>query len=224
MNLLSPITERPESVVLARDPEVLAMMLRFYARPGAAVLDVTANKRTMWKGVDWINVTFSDMDPEMHPDIVQDFRAMTVSDASYDILVFDPPHLPAAAASPESLDDYQGRYGLGSTLKGDNISGYFAPFLSEAVRVLRPDGLIFAKLKDFVHNHAYQWMLADFIAAVRAQHGLTPCDLIVKRDPCGGNLKSSKWKTAHHARNTHCWWIVVRKGRCEAKLSKTDNL
>lgn len=220
MDLLAPIIERPESVVLARDPEVLTMMLGFYARPGTRVLDVTANKRSMWNGVEWPDVTFADMDPEMKPDIVQDFRAMTVPDASYDVLVFDPPHLPAASASPLSHEDYGQRYGLGHAPKGDNISGYFAPFLSEAVRVLRPDGLVFAKIKDFVHNHAYQWTLADFIIAVRAQEGLTACDLIVKRDPAGGNLKSSKWQKAHHARNCHCWWVVVRKGRCEARTTR----
>ena len=35
-------TERSLSVMLARDPEVLSLMLRFYAWPEARVLDVTA--------------------------------------------------------------------------------------------------------------------------------------------------------------------------------------
>lgn len=215
---LFPVAEtRPLSVMLARDPEVLRTMLEFYAWPGASVLDVTANERRMWSGVHWPAVTFADLDPAMRPDIVADFRTLPVAAASYDVIVFDPPHLPAAAASPESLKRFVGNYGLGHAPRADNISGYFAPFLTEAARVLRPDGLIFAKLKDFVHNHLYQWTLADFIDAARTQEGLTPCDLIVKRDPAGGGLKSSKWQRAHHVRNAHCWWIVVRKGRCESK-------
>ena len=208
---------RPLSVMLARDPEVLRTMLDFYAWPEASVLDVTANERRMWKGVGWPNVTFSDIDPTMSPDIVGDFRDLPVENASYDIIVFDPPHLPIAAASPQSDQRFSGNYGLGHSLHADNISAYFPPFLAEAHRILRKEGLIFAKLKDFVHNHQYQWTLADFVTAVRAQDGLTPCDLIVKRDPSGGGLKSSKWQKAHHVRNAHCWWVIVRKGRCEAK-------
>ncbi len=214
--LAAPQEVRPLSVMLARDPEVLRTMLDFYAWPGAKVLDVTANERRMWAGVGWPDVTYADIDAEMKPDVIADFRALPVEAESFDVIVFDPPHLPAAAASPESLKRFVGNYGLAHSPRADNISAYFPPFLSEAARVLRPEGLIFAKLKDFVHNHAYQWTLTDFVSAVRAQPGLTPCDLIVKRDPSGGGLKSSKWKRAHHVRNAHCWWVIVRKGRCES--------
>lgn len=218
MNLLTNIVEsRPDSVMLARDPEVLRTMLDFYAWPTARVLDVTANERRMWRGVGWPSVTYADIDPQMNPDIIADFRALPVENESYDVIVFDPPHLPAAASSPESDQAFVGRFGLGYSPHADNISEYFAPFLAEAHRVLTTDGLVFAKLKDFVHNHAYQWTLTDFIGAVRVQPGLTACDLIVKRDPSAGNMKSSKWQKAHHVRNAHCWWIVVRKGRCESR-------
>ena len=211
--------ERPMSVILGRDPLVLSTMLAFYAKPDSRILDVTANNRRMWKGVEWRGVppTYSDIDAAMQPDQVADFRALPNRDASFDVLVFDPPHLPVAAASAKSDVGMGLRYGLKTAPKADNVSAYFPPFLKEAERVLRPDGLIFAKLKDFVHNHKYQWTLADFICAVRAQDGLTPCDLIVKRDPSGGGLKSSKWKSQHHVRNAHCWWVVVRKGKCEGR-------
>jgi hypothetical protein len=217
--------KRPLSVMLARDPEVLTTMLEFYAWPEARVLDVTANERRMWKGVNHPGgVTYADIDPAMNPDILADFRALPCEASSYDVIVFDPPHLPAAAASPESDQRFVGNYGLGHAPKGDNISPYFGPFLREASRVLTPEGLIFAKLKDFVHNHAYQWMLAEFIMAVKSTDGLTPCDLIVKRDPSAGSMMSSKWQKAHHARNAHCWWIVVRKGRCETRRKPTSAL
>lgn len=209
---------RPLSVIEGRDPEVLRTMLAFYATPQAEILDVTANARRMWQGVEHQGrIVYADIDAAMKPDVVADFRALPFAAASFDVIVFDPPHLPVAAASAESSEQYVRDYGLAHSARADNVSGMFAPFLAEAVRVLRPDGLVFAKLKDFVHNHAYQWTLTDFVTAVRAQPGLTPCDLIVKRDPAGGNLKSSKWQKAHHVRNAHCWWVVVRKGRCEAR-------
>ncbi len=96
------------------------------------------------------------------------------------------------------------------------MKSLFVPFLREAKRVLRPDGLVFAKIKDYVHNHRYRWMHLFFVGGCK-KVGLTPCDLVIKRDPCGGNLKSGRWKNAHHARNVHCYWIIVRKGRCEPR-------
>jgi hypothetical protein len=212
------VSARPSSVMMARDPEVLQTMLDFYAWPTARVLDVTANRRRMWKGVVHSGeILFGDIDPEMEPDIICDFRDVPMQSASVDVIVFDPPHLPVAAASAASDQDFVGRYGLAQSFKADNIAEYFPPFLTEAARLLRPEGLVFVKLKDFVHNHKYQWMLAAFINAVEAQDGLTACDLIVKRDPSAGNMMSGRWQKAHHARNAHCWWIVVRKGRCESR-------
>ena len=211
---------RPYSVIEGRDPAVLTTMLAFYASPGARILDATANRRKMWKGVEHAGERVHlDIDPEVEPDVVGNYKAMPFEDASFDLIVFDPPHLPAAAASPRSSEQYKRDYGLAHSARADNISSEFPPFLREAARVLRPDGLIFAKLKDFVHNHKYQWTLADWIIAVRAQEGLTACDLIVKRDPSGGALTSSLWESNHHVRNAHCWWAVVRKGRCERRKS-----
>ncbi len=215
---------RPESVILGRDPEVLRNLLNFYACERAIVLDCTANTRKMWKGVVWGGeVVYSDIDPAVQPDVVTDFRSMPFDDATFDVIVFDPPHLPAAAASQKSDEGMVKRYGLAHSAKADNISALFDPFLREAARVLRPDGLVFAKIKDFVHNHKYQWSLVDFVAAVRAVDGLTACDMTIKRDPSGGSLTSSKWENAHHARNCHCYWIVVRKGRCEARKCLSSN-
>lgn len=209
---------RPLSVIEGRDPQVLQTALDFYARPGAHVLDVTANRRRMWEGVVWSGpVRWMDIDPRVNPDVVGDFTAMPLPDASFDVLIFDPPHLPAAAGSAASDPQMRVNYGLAGAPKADHVASYFRPFLLEAQRVLRPDGLIFAKLKDYVHNHYYQWMLVEWVLAVRETPGLVPCDLIVKRDPCGGNLKSGRWKRAHHVRNAHCWWAIVRKGRCEPK-------
>ena len=212
---------RLQSVMMARDPEVLEAAFRFYAPAAQRIVDCTANRRKMWKGVSVSGVQFMDIDPEVNPDIVADFRAMPFANDEIDVLIFDPPHLPSAAASPLSHSGMVRDYGLAWASAGSSIGHFFPPFLAEAARVLKPDGLIFAKLKDFVHNHAYQWTLADFVAAVRAQPGLTACDLIIKRDPCGGNLTSSRWQKAHHARNVHCWWVIIRKGRCEAKATQS---
>lgn len=214
-DLLGPV--RPTSVIFERDPFILNLMLNFYAGNNSRILDVTSNQRRMWSGVTGHQVTYLDIDFSVAPTVVGDFKNLPFRDSSFDVVVFDPPHLPAAAASPFSDMAFGRRYGLKSSPSGDGIEVQFKPFLAEAERVLRRDGLIFAKLKDFVHNHRYQWTLVEWVQAVRNQPGLTPCDLIIKKDPSGGSLKSSKWVNTHHVRNSHCWWAVVRKGKCEAK-------
>jgi len=213
--------DRPESVFYGRDPALLRSMLAFYAATSPRVLDCTANARRMWEGLSLDPApVFMDLDPTMAPDVVGDFRAMPFDAASFDVVVFDPPHLPASQTS--AGDEGFGRaFGLGlSEMAYRAESLYFRPFLAEALRVLRPGGLVLAKLKDFINAREHQWTLVDFIGAVRATPGLTACDLIVKRDPSGHGLTSSTWRKAHHARNVHCWWVVVRKGGCEPRGSR----
>lgn len=215
--------KRIKSVILGRDNDVLDQLFEFYTHPPGKIVDVTCNRRRMWKGLNTEGVVFCDVDEKVNPDVVCDFRKLPFLDSEVSVLVFDPPHLPSAAGTDKSLKHFVDNYGLKNTLKGDNINGFFKPFLEEANRVLVQDGLIFCKLADFVHNHKYQWSLVDFIEAVRSFPFLTPTDLIIKRDPCAGNLTSGKWVNSFHARKSHCYFIVVRKGKCEPKTLYPEN-
>lgn len=222
-----PPLGRPESVVYGRDSVVIPLLLAVHAVPDPDILDATHNKGVMWKGLKY-RVTSNDLDPEQSCDYTQDCRDMhLIPDASYDVVAFDPPHLPAHIASPNSSGIERSQYGLnaeGDYRQGDNISPLFAPFLREAKRVLRPEGIVIAKLADFIHNHRYQWSHVEFINAAIAE-GMTPCDAIIKADPCASNLKSSKWENVLHFRRAHCYWIVVRTGkRCERKRANSAAL
>lgn len=207
---------RIESVWIGKDAPLLDKMFDFYYPNANNIIDVCCNKRRMWKGSVWADkIKYYDKNPEMLPDVVANWSNLPDVSKSVDVLIYDPPHLPDAAASKNSLKRYATDYGLGGVTKQDNISEIHEDFLEEAKRVLKPNGLIFAKIKDYIHNHRYQWNLELFNIEVR-KLGLTPCDLIIKRDPCGGNLKSSKWKKAHHAKNVHCYWVIVRNSnKCE---------
>ncbi len=209
--------KRIKSVMMGRDPEVLDQLFEFYVRPAGKVVDVTCNKRRMWKGLNTEGVIFCDIDESVKPDVVCDFRKLPFGDKEVSVIVFDPPHLPSAAGTDQSLKHFVSNYGLKNTLVGDNVTGFFKPFLEEAKRVLVDDGLVFCKLADFVHNHRYQWSLVDFICAVRETQGLTATDLILKRDPSAGNLASGRWVKSFHARRCHCYFIIIRKGKCEPK-------
>lgn len=214
---MGQMSERIYSVIEGRDPDVLDMLFGFYKRPHGKIVNLTCNTRKMWKGLNVEGVVFCDIDPNVNPDIVCNYNQTPFANGEVAVIVYDPPHLPLASATEQSLLQYIIDYGLKHTVKGDNISSVFPLFLTEANRILMDDGLIFVKLSDFVHNHKYQWTLVDFVQSVRNCDGLTATDLIIKRDPCAGNLKSGRWIKSHHARRAHCWWVVVRKGKCEPK-------
>ena len=215
---------RPYSGLMGTDPAALEVLLGLHAPVRPEILDCTFNAGKMWRGIRerWKPVTL-DIDPSHRTDYVGDFRELSsvVGGRKFDVIVFDPPHLPTASASPGSSGIWREQYGLtageGTGRDGDNVSQLFRPFFREARKVLRPDGVALCKIVDMVHNHRYQWQHVDMILAAQAE-GMTACDMMVKIDPCGGNLKSSLWKNVHHLRRNHCFWLVARNGqRCERR-------
>jgi SAM-dependent methyltransferase len=211
--------ERYTSVFRGRDNEVIPKLLEVHCEvDDPLILDVTYNKGSMWKELNY-RVLRMDIDPQFRLHFVGDFRYLPFKENSFDVLVFDPPHLPTNAASKNSSKMWERRYGItskeGMGRDGDHVGEMFEPFLEQAKRVLKPGGLILAKLADLVHNHKYQWQHVMFINAVQSV-GMTACDLMIKSDPAAGNLKSSKWNNVKHFRKNHCYWIVVRNSnRCE---------
>lgn len=202
--------ERPYSVVLGRDKDVLPLLFQVHSVSNPSILDCTYNKGRMWKGTPYEPVRM-DIDPKYDLDVVGDFRKMPFPDSSFDVIVFDPPFLPTAAGNTTLYTKFEVH---NSDCHGDNVSELFLPFLEEAKRVLRDEGVVFGKIGDLVHNHKYQWQSVDFINSVK-KVGLTPCDVIVKVDPSAGHIKDKRWVNVRHFRKKHVFWFVVRKGKCE---------
>lgn len=206
------------SVLMGKDYEVLDCLIELHAKSTNKMLDCTYNKGTMWKNCKYQPHVKMDIVPSHPINVVADFCALPFDNEIFDVIVFDPPHLTTDAASENSSKMWEDRYGItnnGIGRDGDNISGMFLPFLVEAKRVLNKSGIIIAKIADMVHNHRYQWHHVDYVNEVN-KIGMTPCDLLIKKDPSAGNLQSSKWKNAKHLRKCHCYFIVVRNGKkCE---------
>lgn len=209
------------------DGELLERMLEFYPSINPEpILDATYNAGRFWTGTTR-NVWSMDIDPQHNPRIVADNREMVglntqTGDANYRIpastfgtVVFDPPHV-----GPQGRDKSVKRFDVdfGATMEcgsehGWSLSYLYPPFLKQAKRVLKPKGLLLAKITDMVNSHRSRWAHCDFMT-MAADAGFTVCDLIVKVR--NGPMRSSKWKTAHHARKRHCFWIVCRNGEsCE---------
>jgi SAM-dependent methyltransferase len=196
------------------DAELLERMLDFYPRKRPRlILDATVNAGRFWKG-SRRKVVGLDVDPKVKPDVVGDNRNMPFEDGRFDVVVYDPPHVPNQGK--DRSKDFNDRFGL--VLKSPAATGYnfnhmFPPFVAEAFRVLRDEGILFCKIADYVHGHRFQWAHIELINAAVAA-GFTACDCIVKVRK--GPIVSPKWKNAHHARRHHCYWLVFRKsGKCE---------
>lgn len=214
-------TYRPiSSVWEGSDGELLEAMFGFY--PVIApepILDATYNMGRFWKGSER-DVTSMDIDPSYKPMIVGDNRKMKgVKANSFGVVVYDPPHV-----GPQGRDKSVKRFDVdfGATVECGpkqnwTLSYLYPDFLKQAKRVLKPNGLLLAKITDMVNNHRSKWPHLDFMRMAEDE-GFTVCDLIVKVRK--GPMVSTKWKKAHHARKRHCFWIVCRNGgQCECKPS-----
>jgi hypothetical protein len=207
------------SVWAGSDSELLEAMLKFYPSiPAEPILDATHNAGRFWKG-STRRVVSMDIDPQYKPMIVGDNREMLgVEAASFGTIVFDPPHV-----GPQGRDKSKKRFDVdfGATIECGkehdwNLSYLYPPFLAQAKRVLKPEGLLLAKITDMVNSHKSKWPHVDFIRMAE-DVGFTVCDLIVKVR--NGPMVSNKWKSAHHARKRHCFWIICRNSTsCEREV------
>lgn len=204
------------SVWEGSDGELLEEMLRFYPSiPAEPILDATYNAGRFWRGSDR-QVVSMDIDPKYAPMIVADNRNMVgVEDATFNTVVYDPPHV-----GPQGRDKSCKRFDVdfGATMacgasESWTLSYLYPPFLKEAKRVLKPEGLLLAKITDMVNNHRSRSAHRDFMCMAE-EAGFTVCDMVIKIRR--GPMISDRWRTAHHARKRHCFWFICRNGhRCE---------
>jgi hypothetical protein len=202
------------SVWSGDDAELLERMLRFYPRrPPRLIVDATVNTGRFWRG-SRRRVLGMDIESRYAPSLVGDNMAMPFRSDAIDVLVYDPPHVPNQGR--DRAKDFTRRFGLGlksAVENGHNFTHLYAAFVREAHRVVREEGILLCKITDYVHNHRLQWAHLEMVRAA-TDAGFKACDCIVKIR--GAPIVDPKWKTAHHARRQHCYWLVFRKSdRCE---------
>ncbi len=196
------------------DAELIEKMLDFYPRQHPQyILDATVNAGRFWRN-SARPVIGMDIDPAHFPNIVGDNMRMPFKKEHFDVVVYDPPHIPNQGK--DQSKDFNTRFGL--VLKspienGYNFSHLYPPFVQEAYRILRPEGILMAKIADYIHGHRYQWAHVELIKTASSV-GFCPCDCIIKIRR--GPIVSPRWKKAHHSRRHHSYWLIFRKStKCE---------
>lgn len=116
------------------------------------ILDACCGSRMFWYEKNETHTTYMDIRKEIltckdrnlerkikiSPDVVADFRDMPFADATFDLVIFDPPHLIKAGKESWLAKKY-GTLDLMSW-KSDIQQGF-----SECLRVLKPNGVLLFK-------------------------------------------------------------------------------
>jgi len=125
------------SVWDGEDSELLESMLAFYPRTRPKrILDATVNGGRFWRGSER-PVFGLDIDILHHPDLVADNTATPFRAEVFDVVVYDPPHIPNQGKDNEK--DFNVRFGLVLSSSKENqytFTHTYPPFVREAYRIL----------------------------------------------------------------------------------------
>jgi hypothetical protein len=211
---ITPAYNPLPSVWDGEDSELLERLLTFYPRRAPQrILDATINSGRFWKG-STRQVIGLDIAASYRPSIQGDNTMMPFLDSVFDVIVYDPPHIPNQGKDRQK--DFNLRFGLGQSSPkelGYNFGHLYPSFMREAYRTLIEEGVLFCKITDYIHHHQYQWAHVSLIEAASAV-GFRACDCIIKIRTAP--IIDPRWKVAHHSRRQHSYWLIFRKSaKCE---------
>ncbi len=146
------------------------------------ILDATAGARAVWFDKTYPDAIYIDIREGLHPDNRRmDCRSTTFRSRSFDLVVFDPPHMTCGPRSQMAR-----RYGHWLTTEiRETVRGAFVEFY----RILKPDGLVAFKWND--HDTALSAVLPsqgfDALVGVptaqRTKHSSTTYWCLLRRKP-----------------------------------------
>ncbi len=195
--------------------EILTAILHLYIPEGCFEVDTTCSKGGFYKNGEVPQPTHcSDLVPQM-PCVQQaDCRALPFASESVSSIMFDPPFLATTGPSlkTESGNRINRRFSVCASEQ--ELAALYQDAIREAVRVLRPGGVLVIKCQDKVsggkqymmHCQVYNWAVSE---------GLEPLDLFIL---LARNRLIANWqRNQKHARKYHCYFWVFQKRRGKEK-------
>ena len=158
-------TNPVRALVEGNNADLIAEVVRQYALLGVRIADVTYGKGVFWRKVDLTDYSFlpSDVLPNGaadRPVLQADFRRLPYADASFDVVVLDPPYSHHSKNTAKFEANYQnaksGEDGAAPSHAGITRDLY-APGMEEAYRVLREGGTLWVKGKDEIESGIQRW-------------------------------------------------------------------
>lgn len=188
-----------DSVMAGTDAAIVPRLIDFYGG-GTPVLDVTYGAGRFWRTTVPQGLITLDLLPGAG--LQANHRHLPLKNGVVGTIIYDPPHLRRAVRPNDPnawRQSVQWIYNLASW------DADYRPFLYEARRVLRPGGVVIAKIGDELLR--WPWGHVDFITRAH-DAGLIPWDIVVKmRHPSIRNPTQRQLR----ARRRHCFYIILKK-------------
>jgi hypothetical protein len=175
----------------AHPADIIEAMLRVLFPDARGVVDFTPGNFRFWGGEDTVRPYRVYFPPKDH-----DFRTSRYTDAGFDVVVFDPPHVADGGKNGIMAK----RFG---TYKADELKDVIQAGCREAMRVARLGAIV--KVTDHVHAQVFY----DQTGWVREVLG-TPYDVV--HQVREGNLEDGKWRGVYSARSNGATYLAYRHG------------
>lgn len=145
------------SAVKGDNSDLMKHVIDFYASQDNIIVDVTYGKGVFWRKIDLEQFQFYAYD--LHPAKgvnKGNFTRIKHDDASVDIVVLDPPYM-HTPGKPLVDERYKNSKTSASMYNYDILNKmYFRPMV-EALRVLKPMGLLLVKCQDEIQSGVQKW-------------------------------------------------------------------
>jgi hypothetical protein len=205
------------SAHLGGNAEVFPQVLGLHVPDGATVADVTWGKGVFWAKIPPQKYTLLATDLKTGTDC----RELPYENDSIDCVVLDPPYMEGLfrqstshmagggshSAFRENYSEGKATHGIGPKWHGAVLDLYFKAGI-EAIRVLKPDGVLVVKCQDEVSANR-QWLTHIEIINEYTNHGLYCKDLFVVMRT--NRPVVSRLKKQEHARKNHSYFLVFIK-------------
>ncbi len=190
--------------------DVFPEVLKLYVPKGSTVADVTYGKGVFWKKVEKDDYVLKATDAKTGTDCGK----LPYEDATIDCVVFDPPymHTPGGTAhqNHQNFESYYANNGAETTtLKyHEAVLGLYYKGATEALRVLKPNGIFIVKCQDEVCANKQRLTHVEIINELTKNGYLVEDLFVLIRNSRPGVSRILK---QNHARKNHSYFLVFRK-------------
>jgi hypothetical protein len=190
--------------------DVFPEVLKLYVPKGSTVADVTYGKGVFWKKVEKGDYVLKATDAKTGTDCGK----LPYEDATIDCVVFDPPymHTPGGTAhqNHQNFESYYANNGAETTtLKyHEAVLGLYYKGATEALRVLKPNGIFIVKCQDEVCANKQRLTHVEIINELTKKDYFVEDLFVLIRNSRPGVSRILKQS---HARKNHSYFLVFRK-------------
>ena len=201
--------------VYGTNAEVLDGIQRLHCKNGYEC-DLTYGNGSFWKGRQTPKHCF-DITP-LHEGVVKASScAIPLPDSSLVNCVFDPPFLTYVRQGREHNSKVAMTSRFGGYYHYEELIEHYTGTLKEAMRVLKPDGVLVFKCQDVIHNHKMHCTHVN-VCNWAASEGFRLLDLFVLT--AKSRMPGPQKGTQRHSRVFHSYFLVFKKPKHAAKEGK----